>query len=261
MNLRPHSLACALLAGLVPVVAQAAPIQVLFVGNSYTFGRVDPVMSYNSENVTDLTDPARGGSFADLTESRPYEPHPWGGVAGIFQQLTVQAGLDYAVSLSTRNAASLRGHMLNLNNADWDLRSNIALQPWDKVVLQEQSDEVLPRQTNAAGNELASNPEFTRFFADIIEDFIHSDDATGMIRYRNAFPGANNAARTAACVAATGLSEGSCNLNRGSYTNPNANPDAEVYLYQTWARPDLIDGAFVTETDENTGAVTCWRPL
>ena len=27
--------------------AYAAPISILFVGNSYTFGRVDPVMSYN----------------------------------------------------------------------------------------------------------------------------------------------------------------------------------------------------------------------
>jgi len=30
------------------------PIAVLFVGNSYTFGRVDPVMSYNAANVADL---------------------------------------------------------------------------------------------------------------------------------------------------------------------------------------------------------------
>ena len=28
--------------------AAAAPSSVLFVGNSYTFGRVDPVMSYNT---------------------------------------------------------------------------------------------------------------------------------------------------------------------------------------------------------------------
>lgn len=38
-------------------VASAAPVSVLFVGNSYTFGRVDPVMSYNTANVRDLTHP------------------------------------------------------------------------------------------------------------------------------------------------------------------------------------------------------------
>ena len=37
--------------------AQAEPTKILFVGNSYTFGRVDPVMSYNAANVDDLTRP------------------------------------------------------------------------------------------------------------------------------------------------------------------------------------------------------------
>jgi hypothetical protein len=33
--------------------AMADPIAILFVGNSYTFGRVDPVLSYNAANVHD----------------------------------------------------------------------------------------------------------------------------------------------------------------------------------------------------------------
>ena len=93
--------------------AWADPMSVLFVGNSYTFGRVDPVMSYNAANVNDMTRPELGGSFANTSGSNSFEPHPWGGVAGIFKQFTVQAGLDYDVAVSTRNAASLRGHMLN----------------------------------------------------------------------------------------------------------------------------------------------------
>ena len=45
------------LAGLLcAVTVQAAePVSILLVGNSYTFGRVDPVMSYNAANVHDLT--------------------------------------------------------------------------------------------------------------------------------------------------------------------------------------------------------------
>jgi hypothetical protein len=35
--------------------AVAVPTTVLFVGNSYTFGRLDPVLSYNAANVRDLT--------------------------------------------------------------------------------------------------------------------------------------------------------------------------------------------------------------
>lgn len=65
---------CAVLAG--AGAAAAAPVSILFVGNSYTFGRVDPVMSYNTANVRDLTDPARGGTFANLTGSNDFEPRP-----------------------------------------------------------------------------------------------------------------------------------------------------------------------------------------
>src|SRR6218665_1066029 len=140
----PLLLACA--------AAQADPISVLFVGNSYTFGRVDPAMGYNAANVRDLT---AGMAAANGTGSNAFEPHPWGGVAGIFKQLTVQAGLDYDVALSTRNAASLRAHFLNSNPAGWDLRGNIASQAWSKVVLQEQSDEPLPKQAG-----LASKPAY-----------------------------------------------------------------------------------------------------
>ena len=243
------------LAALLPVAASSATIEVLFVGNSYTFGRADPVMSYNTANVTDLTDPARGGSFADTTGSNAFEPHPWGGVPGIFKQLTDQAGLSYNVSISTRNAASLRGHMLNSNPANWDMRGNIALQTWDKVVLQEQSDEPFVRHTNDAGNSLASNPEYFRYFADVIEDFVHSTDPTGTIRYRDAFEGATADDRQAACVAA-GISAGTCRIDRGSYANANGDAATEMYLYQTWARPNLVHGAYATTTDETTGDVT-----
>jgi hypothetical protein len=227
--------------------ALADPVSVLFVGNSYTFGRADPVMSYNAANVRDLTyqmwldNPAGSNAF---------EPHPWGGVPGIFKQLTVQAGLDYDVAISARNAASLRGHMLNSNPAGWDLRGNIGSQTWDKVVLQEQSDEPLDRRDG-----LASNPEYFRFYADKIENFVHSSDASGAIRDRDAFPGATSAQRQAACVAA-GIASGTCSRDRGSFANSNASAATQIYLYQTWARPNLVAGAFVTITDEITGEVT-----
>lgn len=222
--------------------ASAAPTSILFVGNSYTFGRVDPVLSYNAANVRDLTNiPNTGGNA--------FEPHPWGGVAGIFKQFTVQAGLDYDVALSTRNAASLRGHLLN-TNGQVDLRGNIGSQTWNQVVLQEQSDEPLPKQAG-----LASNPDYFRLYADRIEDFIHNG-AADSYRERDLFPGATSAERTAACQAATGASATSCNTLRNTPANANASTATEVFLYQTWARPNLIDGAFLSTTDPLTGAVT-----
>jgi len=226
--------------------AYAAPISILFVGNSYTFGRVDPVMSYNAANVHDLT---ASMYAANSTGANAFEPHPWGGVAGIFKQFTVEAHLDYDVSMSARNAASLRGQLLNTNTAGWDLRGNMGSQTWGKVVLQEQSDEPLTKRPG-----LASNPDYFRNYADKIENFVHSTAAQSF-RERDFFPGATSAAQQAACVA-SGLSSGTCSTVRNVPANANGNAATDLYLYQTWARPNLVAGAFVTTTDPTTGAVT-----
>lgn len=251
------------LAVVAPVTAMAAPISVLFVGNSFTFGRADPVMSYNADKVNDLTRPGQAGnpSFNNTTGSNAFEPHPWGGVAGIFKEFTEQAGLQYEVSLSTRNAASLRGHMLNTNPADWDLRGNIALQTWDKVVLQEQSDESLSLRPG-----LASNPARFNNYVDKIAEYV-KEGTLSTYRERDYYEGATNAEKTANCVAITGASNSNaCNAQRGTASglsanftlpvNPNASASTEVFLYQTWARPDMVTGALVSETDETTGEVT-----
>lgn len=226
--------------------ARAVPTSILFVGNSYSFGRVDPVMSYNTANVRDLTAPMYATNPAG---TNAFEPHPWGGVPGIFKQFTVQAGLDYDVAMSARNAASLRGHLLNTNPAGWDLRGNIGSQIWDKVVLQEQSDEPLTKRPG-----LDSNPDYFRNYANKIENYVHSSAAQSF-REREFFPGANATQQQAACVA-SGLSAGTCNLVRNIPANANGSAASDVYLYQTWARPNLVDGAFVTTTDPVTGAVT-----
>lgn len=221
---------------------QAEPTSVLFVGNSYTFGRVDPVMSYNTANVRDLT---AAMALANPTGSNSFEPHPWGGVAGIFKQFTVQAGLDYDVALSTRNAASLRGHFLNSNPAGWDLRGNIASQTWSKLVLQEQSDEALPKQAG-----LASNPAYFNAYVDLIEDYAHQGNALSY-RERDLIGGSN-----AECAAITGASAGTCGTLRNIPANASASAATELYLYQTWARPNLVNAPFTTVTDPVTGAVS-----
>src|SRR5258706_14545733 len=109
--------------------ALAASQSILFVGNSYTFGRIDPVMTYNKDNIDDLTRPRPDDPDPNFTETagtRAWEPHPWGGVPGIFKQLADQAGIEFDGSMSARNAATLRGPFLNTANADWDLRGHIA---------------------------------------------------------------------------------------------------------------------------------------
>lgn len=249
----------------------AEPIDILFVGNSYTFGRVDPVMSYNAANVHDLTAALYNNPSNPNAQngSNPYEPHPWGGVPGIFKMMTVQKGLDYDVSLSTRNAATLRGHYLNTSPAGWDMQGNIASKKWDAVVLQDQSDEPLP-----TGKGANANLALFDFYANKIEQYVHQgimpglDKATDKVTTTEGQmfggPATGTAAqRAAACIAATGgasnpnaLSQTACNTSRTINGNPNENAAADVYLYQTWARPNMVAGARTSTTDPVTGAIT-----
>jgi len=248
-----RSLALALIGAALGAPAVADPVSILFVGNSYTFGRVDPVMSYNAANVDDMTRPRpdlAGANFTVTTGTRAWEPHPWGGVPGIFKQLTTQAGLDYAVSMSARNAASLRGHFLNIANANWDLRGNVAKRKWDIVVLQEQSDAALP-----AGRGANANLPLFNAYADKFEKFIHVGELE-TYRERDIFGGTN-----AACAALTGLSTGSCGTLRTIPANPNASKDTKVYLTQTWARPDMVFPHLSTVADANYPTVPDGRPV
>jgi hypothetical protein len=274
---------------LPPALAQAAPISILFVGNSYTFGRLDPVLTYNAANVTDLTQPqgplnggrdpalpfTTGAPFTNLTGTNSYpvgtinpatgaeftsfSPHSqtvaWGGVPGIFKKFTGQAGLDYDVSLSTRNAASLRGHFLNTANDNWNMRGNIGSDRWDKVVLQEQSDEALGPRTvpNPAGGTSVLNSNFPSFqaYANLIENWVKQGTAlsyTERAMY-NAIHGSQ-----ANCVAAGGTT-GSCNNNtlRTIEANANANAAAEVFLMQGWARPNLVNPPGTNTVNPRTG--------
>jgi len=240
--------------------ALAAPTTILFVGNSYTFGRVDPVMSYNVGMVDDMTRPRPElpePNFTDTVGTRAWEPHPWGGVPGIFKQLADQAGLDFAVSLSTRNAATLRGHFLNTannGNTDWDLRANIARRKWDVVVLQEQSDAALPKGRGANANY----PQFSAY-ADKIEKFIHVGAAES---YRERAMYTAIYGSVANCVAAGGT-QSSCDNNalRTIPANPNKNAAAKVYLLQTWARPDMVFPHLSTVADANYPTVPDGRPI
>jgi hypothetical protein len=196
------------LAGLLAASAAAAQApSILFVGNSFTYTR-PPALQYNVANVDDMN---YANFLANPAGSDPALPQPWGGVPGIFKMLAAQAGLDWQVSHSLRGGATLRGHYLNTNPANWDMRANIAAQKWNVVVLQGNSTEALAR---TGGDPL----QFSAY-VNKLETWVH-DGAAESYRESQLFPGGSNTLRHIPA-------------------NPNANPQAAVYLYQTWARPDL----------------------
>jgi len=198
----------ALLASLVSAAAIAAePVSILFVGNSFTYTR-PPALGYNADSVVDLT---YAYSLATPGDGDPALPQPFGGVPGLVEQLATQAGLDYEVFHSLRGGATLRGHFLNTNPVGWDMRVNMTRRKWDAVILQGNSTEAVAR---AGGN-----PAQFRAFVNKIEQFIHVGNAH-TFRESQLYPGGSNALRTIPA-------------------NPNANPNAKVFLYQTWTRPDL----------------------
>ncbi len=177
------------------------------VGNSFTYGRA-PVVQYNNANVVDLN--AQNAIDKPLG-SEAITPNPWGGIPGIFKTMVDQAQLATDVRLSLRGGATLRGHLLNTNPAGWDMRANLASARWDVVVLQGNSTEAVER---AGGN-------FCQFSAYVgkLKRFLTLGD---MHSYRESL-----------------LCPGASATLRNIPPNANANPQARLYLYQTWARPDM----------------------
>lgn len=94
-----------------------AGTSILFIGNSFTYGALASVQTYNTGTVTDLVP---GSSI--------------GGVPALFKAFTVQAGLDYDVSLETRPGSNLNYHY------DTPARRALIDRPWDKVVMHGQSN-------------------------------------------------------------------------------------------------------------------------
>jgi hypothetical protein len=84
---------------------------IVFIGNSFTYGdRAPNVRNYQPGTVTDLNN----GNV--------------GGMPSLFKAFTVQAGLDYKVSLETVGGTGFKYH--------WDnKRTLLNQQPWDVVVM------------------------------------------------------------------------------------------------------------------------------
>ncbi len=90
--------------------AQAATTNILFIGNSFTYGQgSNLVQFFNPGSVTDLNGTGIGG------------------VPSLFKAMTMQAGLDYTVSLETVGGSGLDLH--------YNTKLPLIDKAWDRVVM------------------------------------------------------------------------------------------------------------------------------
>ena len=196
--------------------ALAQDTNILFVGNSYTHGRYQPVLGYNAgagsnpsdsvvhdllcptlpctgaeggPQVTPTTSNTPGGSLAgqlSYLQSNPSSQYnevgPYGGVAGIFLQFTKDAGLHYNVSLIAVSSATLTGYSNNTGSEAGDL-SLIENSKYSQVVLQDQSFQPLPTTITVNGQTVTTRGNPTSF-------------ASGVTKLVNGIDSADKAAGT-----------------------------------------------------------------
>ncbi len=200
--------------------ASADPIDILFVGNSYTHGRYDPALNYNAgaasnpsnSVVHDLLCPGTGTTCTSGVEDTPAvvpttsntpggtlagqlaylqanpssqytEVGPFGGVAGIFLQLTEEAGLNYNVSLIAVSSATLTGYANNSKTgSEYGDLPMIENSKYSQVVLQDQSFQPLPATITVNGQSVPTrgNPSsFNSGVTNLVNDIDTADKNGG----------------------------------------------------------------------------------
>ena len=241
-----------------PAAAQTAanPIEILFVGNSFTHGRYAPVLNYNagpgnstdSSVVHDLLCPSLtasgactsgagavtpvtptagntpGGSlqgqlgYLQGNPSAQYtEPGPFAGVAGVFLQFTKEAGLHYDVSLVAVSSATLSGYLSN-SGSEAGMLPLITNPKYSQVVMQDQSFRPLPATIMVNGQSVPTRGNPAGFQSGV----------TGLV---NAISSADAAAGKA--NAAITLEE---TQPLASYGYTSSNPNAPIFGSSTVAQ-------------------------
>jgi hypothetical protein len=155
--------------------SRPVPTTILFVGNSFFHGKYQPVLAYNAAHVTDENYGLP--STSPRCETPTGEPVVWGGIPGIFQQLTAEAGLSYEVHFEEINAKPLQYH--------YEHALDVIQQPrWNTVVLQEHSMWALPGRHGG-------HPEGFRNYATCLEQAVHTANPSASVYLFQTWPRAD----------------------------------------------------------------------
>jgi hypothetical protein len=250
------AVATGLAAGPAAADPPANPIEILFLGNSFTHGRYAPALNYNAgpgnstngnlvhdllcpsltaagmctsgaEAVAAVTPTAANTPGGTLLGQLAYlqanpsaqltEPGPFGGVAGVFLQFTKEAGLHYNVSLIAVSSATLTGYLNNKGN-EAGMLPLIASAKWDHVVMHDQSFRPLPTTVTVNGQGVPTRGVPTGFQSGV-------DGLVNAIQLADAAANKRNAAIT--------LYE---TQPLASYGYTSSNPDAPIFGSSTAAQ-------------------------
>ncbi len=281
-NLVAAGLGTWLAAASMPAAAQ--PVNILFVGNSYTHTRYRPGLNYDagagnaagSGLVHDLLCPTspcagvEGVSRVTPTTANTYgatlqaqltflqnnpslqytEVGPFGGVAGIFLQLTKEAGLSYNVSLVAVSSATLKGYANNSGNEANDL-ALIANAKFSQIVLQDQTFDPLPTKITVNGQSVMTRGNPSGFQAGVngLVNAIDTADQTASV------PFATITLAETPALAAYGYTSTNPNLPIfGSSTPAQQSGNAEYAPYVGAANPIAQMGSDLHNAYVNTAA-------
>lgn len=173
--------------------------RILFVGNSFTHGRYQPVRKYNSGG----TPVTSGGSRLVVDENagatgaraEDDETGPFGGIPGIFAEFASETGLSYEVHIEAISSATLQGHY----NSALDVIANAK---WNTVVLQEQSTRPLPSSLAAGAS---SNPSAFCNAVQSLEQAVHKKTTAASIILYETWPRADGAQSLAGDTSSSGF--------------------------------------------------------
>ena len=255
----PAAVATTLIVGGSSAAAQppSNPVEILFLGNSFTHGKYPPALNYNAGTAASVGDPSvihdllcpattatgpctsgaeavapvtpttantPGGTLLgqlNYLESNPSaqytEVGPFSGVAGVFLQFTKEAGLHYNVSLVAVSSATLSGYLGNKGN-ELGFLPLIANAKWDHVVMHDQSFRPLPATVTVNGQGVPTRGVPTGFQSGV-------NGLINAIQVADAAAGKKNAAIT--------LYE---TQPLASYGFTSSNPDAPIFGSSTVAQ-------------------------
>lgn len=226
-----------------PLAAQAKPVVILFVGNSFFHGHFQPVLSYNTANVTD-----ENTSLPATSPRSEGAAGPYGGIPGIFKKLTDELGLNYEVHSELISGKPLEFHYNNALDV-------INQSKWNVVIMHDLSTGPVPKARTG-------NPERFVKYADLLEQTVHTANKNADVYLYATWPRADLTYKDKAPYFGDSLAVFARDLHDSYYNEfkHNGHFKGVAPAGDAWMRA-INDGlAFVDPTHPEAGKINLWGP-